>query len=99
MEAQVLCMNGSPARFGDRRRGRRPGTVMVLCAALSFLFFGGAARALACTLDAECDDGLACTGIETCVLGSCVAGTPVDCSSLADQCMDCTEPAGTCSTP
>jgi len=34
-----------------------------------------------CTVDADCDDTLYCTGQETCVSGQCVAGTAVDCST------------------
>ena len=52
-----------------------------------------------CTDNAQCDDGLACTGTETCSLGGmCQTGTPVDCSGSADQCNDaaCSEPTGTC---
>jgi parallel beta-helix repeat protein len=53
---------------------------------------------LTCSADAQCDDGLTCTGSETCQAGSCVAGTPVDCSPSSDQCNvgTCTEPAGSC---
>jgi len=29
---------------------------------------------------ADCDDGLFCTGVDTCVAGACVFGAPVDCS-------------------
>lgn len=32
-----------------------------------------------CTFDAECDDGLFCTGQESCSQGACVAGTPPNC--------------------
>ena len=32
-----------------------------------------------CISDAECDDGLWCTGTESCVGGTCQDGTPVDC--------------------
>jgi len=53
---------------------------------------------VSCTADAECDDGLACTGLETCNLGTsmCEAGTSVDCSG--NDCLTgaCLEPAGTC---
>lgn len=51
------------------------------------------------TQDAECDDGSACNGVESCdVAAGCVAGTPVDC---VDDGIDCTvdacaEPNGTC---
>jgi endonuclease/exonuclease/phosphatase family metal-dependent hydrolase len=33
-----------------------------------------------CSVPADCDDGLWCNGPEDCVSGSCVAGTPPDCS-------------------
>lgn len=53
---------------------------------------------LSCTTNAECDDGLTCTGSETCQAGTCAPGTPVDCSGSSDQCNvgTCLEPAGTC---
>ncbi|MCW5891198.1 MAG: hypothetical protein KIT14_11690 [bacterium] len=53
---------------------------------------------LACSADAECDDGLICTGSETCQAGTCTAGTPVDCTEAGDQCNvgACLEPAGAC---
>lgn len=60
--------------------------------------------ALACTTDPECDDGLACNGVETCNLGTllCESGTPVTCPPPT-QCQLsnlCQEPSGTCvSTP
>lgn len=34
---------------------------------------------LGCTVDGECNDGNACNGVETCVSGSCTAGTPINC--------------------
>ncbi|MBI4718081.1 MAG: S8 family serine peptidase [Planctomycetes bacterium] len=34
----------------------------------------------ACGTDAECDDGLFCNGAETCVTGTCRAGTAVNCN-------------------
>jgi hypothetical protein len=41
-----------------------------------------------CAKDADCNDGNACNGIETCNLGtlSCVAGTAVSCAGLDDAC-------------
>ena len=59
-----------------------------------------------CVVDADCDDGLACNGSETCpgvgTLGAdpqgCLAGTPVDCDDGASCTFDaCAEPSGTCS--
>lgn len=32
-----------------------------------------------CTVDADCDDGVYCTGAETCPAGVCVPGVPADC--------------------
>lgn len=34
----------------------------------------------------DCDDGLYCNGVETCLSGVCQAGTPIDCSDLSNQC-------------
>jgi hypothetical protein len=59
-----------------------------------------------CTVDADCDDGLACNGVETCAgvgmmgadLDGCLPGTPVDCDDGAACTFDaCAEPSGTCS--
>jgi hypothetical protein len=55
-----------------------------------------------CSSDAQCDDGLACNGTETCDLGTnlCVAGTPVVCDDGNECTADvCVEPLGTCSAP
>ena len=43
-----------------------------------------------CAVDADCDDGLFCTGVETCAEGTCVAGT--------DPCpgKTCDEAGGSC---
>jgi len=50
-----------------------------------------------CTSNAQCDDGLACNGMETCNLSTsqCEFGTPVVCSGT---CLTgaCVEPTGTC---
>jgi hypothetical protein len=56
--------------------------------------------AVACTSDAECTDGLACNGVETCNLGTslCEGGSPVTCPPPG-QCevsVDCQEPSGSC---
>jgi hypothetical protein len=39
-----------------------------------------------CEEDADCDDGMPCTGIETCVGFACVAGVPVVCTPSATPC-------------
>ncbi|MCH8147333.1 MAG: hypothetical protein IH987_04965 [Planctomycetes bacterium] len=41
----------------------------------------------ACTIPADCDDGLFCDGAEDCVAGNCVAGTPPNC----DDGVGCTD--------
>ncbi len=50
-----------------------------------------------CSVPADCDDGLWCNGAEDCVSGSCVAGTPPDCSDGV-ACTDdsCNETADSC---
>ncbi|NMB75296.1 MAG: hypothetical protein GYA21_09215 [Myxococcales bacterium] len=51
-----------------------------------------------CESDEECDNHLACDGLERCVDLRCRSGTPVDCSSLDGVCVvgACREPAGSC---
>jgi len=48
--------------------------------------------------DVICDDGLTCTGAETCdPINDCQAGTPVDCDDAIACTVDsCNEPAGDC---
>jgi len=55
-----------------------------------------------CVADAECDDGLFCSGVETCSAGACVAGAGdpctggADCENLCNEAADdCLVPAGT----
>jgi hypothetical protein len=56
--------------------------------------------ALACTSDAECDDGLVCNGVETCNLGTmlCESGAPITCPppGQCEESVDCQEPDGSC---
>jgi parallel beta-helix repeat protein len=55
---------------------------------------------VSCNTNADCSDGLACNGVETCNIGAhtCQTGTPVVCTG--DQCNTsaCSEPSGTCNT-
>ncbi len=61
----------------------------------------GTPECAACIASAQCDDGLACNGVETCDLGNerCVYGTPIVCND-GDVCTTdaCVDPLGTCST-
>jgi serine protease len=52
----------------------------------------------ACSIDADCDDGLYCNGAEACVAGTCKTGTAVECSALSNQCNDgvCDETLDSC---
>lgn len=54
---------------------------------------------MACGSDAECDDGLFCTGVEACVMGRCASGTPVACVPPPDGCFvgECDEVLRECS--
>ncbi len=53
---------------------------------------GGLCLPDSCALDADCDDGLVCTGAETCADGVCAAGQPVVC----DENAHCVEADGSC---
>jgi len=86
----------------QRSLGRTLAIAVALFALTTLTLGSNRIAAAACLTDADCDDGLACTGIETCNpdTAECEAGTPVDCSSAGDQCNDgvCQEPSGTCGT-
>lgn len=50
-----------------------------------------------CTSTADCDNGLACDGMELCSAGTCMPGTPVACDDgVACTNDQCAEPGGTC---
>jgi hypothetical protein len=64
--------------------------VLVFAATIGFAFILGC-PASSCTGDADCDDGLFCTGEEACVRGQCIGGT--------DPCpgaQECSEEEGAC---
>lgn len=46
------------------------------------------APAAECEADEDCDDGLACNGVETCVDDVCRVGTPVACAISEDACVE-----------
>ena len=53
--------------------------------------------AAGCDVSAECDDGLYCNGVEVCVSGVCLYGSPVDCDDGLGCTMDsCNESADGC---
>ncbi len=57
----------------------------------------GLATASTCTVDADCDDGVFCNGLDRCVDASCEAG-PAPCPGLLcresdDSCVHCLDPA------
>jgi len=56
------------------------------------------APAPGCSINADCDDGLACNGAETCAAGVCQSGTAINCNDGVACTMDaCVDPLGTCS--
>ncbi|MFZ5893929.1 MAG: hypothetical protein ACOY0T_22900 [Myxococcota bacterium] len=56
------------------------------------------AFASSCTGNAQCNDGLYCNGVESCVNGSCTAGTPVVCNDNVSCTVDtCNEATDSCS--
>ena len=83
---------------GDGPSGVGPGSGDAVTANVDFTPFSATVPAcVECTSDAQCDDGLACTGAETCNLGTnqCQTGTPVSCNAEC-QTGVCLEPTGTC---
>jgi len=51
----------------------------------------------ACSSTADCDNGIACDGMELCSGGTCVPGTPVACDDgVACTTDQCVEPGGSC---
>ncbi len=64
---------------------------------VSFLVPDAQSDSCGCTVNAECDDGLFCNGAETCVAGSCQAGTPPNCDDGVSCTVDsCDEVGDTC---
>lgn len=52
-----------------------------------------------CVANGDCDDGLYCNGVETCGAGNtCVAGTPVSCSTPTPYCDESTDSCVACLT-
>jgi hypothetical protein len=54
-------------------------------------------KAATCTLNSQCNDGLACNGVETCNLATnrCEFGSPVVCTGQCNSGV-CLDPSGTC---
>jgi hypothetical protein len=58
---------------------------------------GGCTTGTPCSNDAQCQDGNLCNGVETCTLGICKPGTPVDCNDGIGCTVDSCNPAtGVC---
>ena len=57
----------------------------------------GCFRIVPCEQDSDCDDGLACDGVETCVEGRCAPGRPVECDDAVECTVDvCIDETGDC---
>ncbi len=52
-----------------------------------------------CTNSAQCNDGNACNGVETCSSGHCVLGTPPDCDDDNPCTIDCAPNSGCIQVP
>jgi hypothetical protein len=54
-----------------------------------------AMEACTCNRDSDCDDGMFCNGVETCIDGTCKDGPPIDCSDgiscTDDSCNETTD--------
>lgn len=55
-----------------------------------------AAPAAECASDADCDDANVCNGVELCVDGRCVRGTPLECEDAFDCTVDSCDPVEGC---
>ena len=49
-----------------------------------------------CEVDRDCDDGLFCDGVETCVDGVCQAAAPIDCGDADVECASMECDGGSC---
>jgi len=69
-----------------------------LCPAGQLCAPGVGCSVVACTQDADCDDGNPCNGVETCKAKACQAGTPFDCGDATACSTDTCDPGdGSCS--
>lgn len=68
-----------------------------LCPSGQVCTASGCTPGKSCTTNANCSDGLFCTGVETCVGGICQGGTAVNCDDGVDCTVDsCDETANAC---
>jgi hypothetical protein len=76
------------------------GLVAVIAAGVACALFASCESTTdgaACSLDADCNDGVACNGGERCVGGACERGTPPSCDDGVACTVDvCQEPDGSC---
>lgn len=85
---QGKCVAGEPIECEENRACTEPEGS---CECERFLEeIDGECVELECTEDGDCDDGIACNGIETCDVeqGQCVAGTPVLCNGDYQDCVE-----------
>jgi hypothetical protein len=97
-EASAEVPAGSDVRFRVRAADGPAGGDLVEAGVDDLLI---CPTATACTVDGDCDDGLYCTGVETCVGFVCQPGTPPDCDDGVSCTVDaCDEATDSCtSTP
>jgi uncharacterized membrane protein YgcG len=89
----TACNDGNACTQSDVcQAGVCAGSVAVVCTALSSCHVAGVcdAETGVCTNPtkpdtAACDDGDACTQVDTCLLGACVGGAPLKCPA-SDEC-------------
>jgi hypothetical protein len=80
----------------DASAGCQPGTPPV-CPSETPICDPISEQCVKCLIAEHCDNGVACDGQETCVLGACRPGTPVACDDGFACTVDtCTEPDGIC---
>ncbi len=87
-EAIAFTRYGLPANGWDvYRGGRSSDNAIGWLVKLQYNLYGDPTLGLGpCAVDAECDDGLPCNGVERCDEGSCVRSAWLDCSALDGPC-------------
>jgi RHS repeat-associated protein len=105
----TTCDDGNPCTLSDScQSGTCVGTSQVVCVAIDQCHIAGACDPTNGTCSnppvangTSCNDGNACTQVDTCQSGSCMGSKPVTCTAT-DQCHfagTCDPTSGTCSNP